>query len=59
MWSILLALSCQLFYYSDEDVAQIELTKVVNSWNVGIHRSYASSLKVLILTDDGYLGHGS
>ncbi len=59
MWSILLTLSCQLFYYGDQEVAQIEVTKVVNSWNVGIHRSYASSLKVLILTDDGYLGHGS
>ena len=59
MWSILLALSCQLFYYSDDEVAQVEVTKVVNSWNVGIHRSYASSLKVLIMTEDGLLGHGS
>jgi len=59
MWSILLTLSCQMFYYSDDKVAQVEVTKVVNSWNVGIHRSYASSLKVLIMTEDGILGHGS
>ena len=39
---ILLALSCQLFY-GDEDVAQIEVTKVVNSWNV----EYRSMLLLL------------
>ena len=58
MWSLFL-LSCSLFYYSDNEVSQVELTKVVNSWNVGIHRSYASSLKILVMSSDGPLGHGS
>jgi S1-C subfamily serine protease len=58
MWLFLL-LSCRLFYYEDDGVSQIEVTKVVNSWNIGIQRSYASSLKIMVMTDDGPTGHGS
>lgn len=58
MWLFLL-LSCQMFYYGDENISQVEISKVVNSWNVGIHRSYISSLKVIVITDDGPIGHGS
>ena len=58
MW-LLFLLSCRLFYYGDDEVSQIEVTKVVNSWNVGVHRSYASALKILVMTDDGPIGHGS
>ena len=58
MW-LLFLLSCRLFYYVDDEVSQIEVTKVVNSWNVGIHRSHASAVKVLIMSEDGPIGHGS
>ena len=58
MW-LLFLLSCRLFYYGDDEVSQIEVTKVVNSWNVGINRSHVSSLKILVMTDDGPIGHGS
>ena len=58
MW-LLFLLSCRLFYYGDDEVSQVEVTKVVNSWNVGINRSHVSSLKILVMTDDGPIGHGS
>jgi len=58
MWLFLL-LSCRLFYYGDDEVSQIEVTKVVNGWNVGINRSYSSSLKVMVMTEVGPIGHGS
>ena len=58
MWLFLL-LSCRLFYYEDDGVSQLEVSKVVNNWNVGIQRSYASSLKIMIMSEDGPLGHGS
>ena len=58
MWLFLL-LSCRLFYYGDDEVSQVEVTKVVNGWNVGLNRSYSSSLKVVVMTDDGPIGHGS
>ena len=58
MWLFLL-LSCRLFYYGDDEVSQVEVTKVVNSWNVGIQRSHASAVKVLVMSEDGPIGHGS
>ena len=58
MWLFLL-LSCRLFYYGDDEVSQIEVTKVVNGWNVGINRSFSSSLKVIVMTELGPVGHGS
>lgn len=58
MW-LLFLLSCRLFYYGDDEVSQVEVTKVVNSWNVGIHRSHASALKIIIMTEEGPVGHGS
>ena len=59
MWLFFLLLSCRFFYYEDDGVSQLEVSKVVNNWNVGIQRSYASSLKIVIMSDDGPLGHGS
>jgi S1-C subfamily serine protease len=58
MWLFLL-LSCRLFYYEDERVSQLEVSKVVNNWNIGIQRSYASSLKVLVMDANQQMGHGS
>lgn len=58
MW-LLFLLSCRIFYYGDDEVSQIEVTKVVNSWNVGIHRSVASALKILVMSGSGPIGHGS
>ena len=58
MW-LLFLLSCKLFYYNDDEVSQFEVTKVVNSWNIGINRSHASSLKIVVMTDEEAIGHGS
>ena len=58
MWLYLL-LGCRLFYYVDDEVSQLEVTKVVNSWNVGLNRSHSSALKVLVMSGDGPIGHGS
>lgn len=58
MW-LLFLLSCRLFYYGDDEVSQVEVTKVVNSWNIGINRSHATSLKILVMTDEEAIGHGS
>ena len=58
MWLFLL-LSCRLFYYGDDEVSQIEVTKVVNSWNVGVQRAAASTVKILVIANDESLGHGS
>lgn len=58
MWLFLL-LSCRLFYYEDGGVSQLEVSKVVNSWNIGIQRSYGSSLKILVMNENQQIGHGS
>jgi len=58
MWLFLL-LSCRLFYYGDDEVSQLEVTKVVNGWNVGLNRSHSSALKVLVMSGEGAVGHGS
>ena len=34
MWLFLLA--CQMFYYGDDEVAQVEMTPVVSGWNVAV-----------------------
>jgi len=57
MWLFLLA--CQMFYYGDDEVAQVEMTPVVSGWNVGVHRAAASTIKVLVKSDDETIGHGS
>ena len=58
MW-LLLLLSCKLFYYGDNEVSQLEVSKVVNSWNIGINRAHSTSVKIIVMTDDGPVGHGS
>jgi S1-C subfamily serine protease len=57
MWLFLLA--CQMFYYSDEEVSEIQLTQVADSWNVGIQRSISSAVKILVSTEGRIVGHGS
>jgi len=57
MWLILLA--CQMFYYSDDEIAQVEMTPVVSGWNIGIHRAAASTVKVLVMSGSDPVGHGS
>jgi S1-C subfamily serine protease len=57
MWLLLLA--CQLFYYSDDEIAQVEMTPVVNGWNIGTQRAAASTVKILLMSDSKQVGHGS
>jgi S1-C subfamily serine protease len=57
MWLFLLA--CQMFYYSDEGVSELQVTQVADSWNIGIQRSVSSTVKILVLSDQNAAGHGS
>ena len=57
MWLFLLA--CQMFYYSDEEVSQVEMTPVVSGWNVGVQRASSSTVKILVMSHEESLGHGS
>lgn len=57
MWLFLLA--CQMFYYSDEEVSEVQLTQVADSWNIGIQRSISSAVKILVSVDGRVIGHGS
>ncbi len=57
MWLFLLA--CQMFYYSDEEVSEVQVTQVADSWNIGIQRSVSSTVKILVSTGDMTIGHGS
>tara|TARA_R100001510_G_C7638048_1_gene195890 strand:- start:212 stop:931 length:720 start_codon:yes stop_codon:yes gene_type:complete len=58
MW-LLFLLSCKLFYYGDDEVSQFEVSKVVNSWNIGINRAHSTSVKIVVMTDEEAVGHGS
>jgi S1-C subfamily serine protease len=57
MWLFLLA--CQVFYYSDEEVSEVQLTKVTDSWNIGVQRSVSSAVKILVVSEGHVIGHGS
>ena len=57
MWLFLLA--CQMFYYGDDEMAQVEMTPVVSGWNIGVNRAMASTVKILIMSDKETIGHGS
>jgi hypothetical protein len=48
-----------MFYYGDDEVAQVEMSSVVNGWNVGAQRAMASTVKILVMSEDSSLGHGS
>tara|TARA_Y100001938_G_scaffold151138_1_gene246480 strand:+ start:4059 stop:4778 length:720 start_codon:yes stop_codon:yes gene_type:complete len=57
MWFLLLA--CQMFYYSDEDISEVQVTQVADSWNIGIQRSISSAVKILVTSEGRSVGHGS
>ena len=57
MWLFLLA--CQMFYYGDDEVSQVEMTPVVSGWNVGVQRASSSTVKILVMSHEESLGHGS
>ena len=57
MWLFLLA--CQMFYYSDDQVSEVQLTQVADSWNIGIQRSISSAVKILVTSEGRTVGHGS
>jgi S1-C subfamily serine protease len=48
-----------MFYYGDDEVSQVEMTPVVSGWNIGINRAASSTVKVLVMSDEESLGHGS
>ena len=59
VWFFLMLLACQVFYYEDETVKEIEEAKVSNSYNTGINRSIDSSVRVDIYEGGYRIGHGS
>ena len=48
-----------MFYYSDDEIAQIEMTPVVSGWNIGVQRAAASTVKILVTDGSETVGHGS
>jgi len=57
MWLFLLA--CQMFYYGDEEVSELQVTQVADSWNIGIQRAVSTTVKILVQLDGRTMGHGS
>ena len=57
MWLFLLA--CQMFYYGDEEISELQITQVADSWNIGVQRSISSAVKILIMSEGHPVGHGS
>ena len=59
LWIFLCFLSCQAFYYEDDITTELEVAKVTSSYNIGIARATASSVKILLYKDGFSAGHGS
>jgi len=51
--------SCQMFYYSDNETKEIEVSKVSSEYNIGISKAVATSVKVFSFQDGHSQGHGS
>lgn len=59
MFFIFFILACQVFYYEDDSVKELDIAKVSNSYNTGISRSIASSLRIDVYEGGFRVGHGS
>jgi len=58
LWLFVL-LSCQMFYYSDSEVNELEVSKVSSEYNIGINKAVATSVKVYSFQNGISHGHGS
>ena len=60
MFLLFIIFACQVFYYEDESVKELELAKVTQSYNTGINRAIDSSVRVDVYDAAGQrVGHGS
>jgi len=48
-----------MFYYGDEEISELQVSQVVDSWNIGIQRSVSSAVKILVMSEGYRIGHGS
>ncbi len=51
--------SCQMFYYSDSEINELEVSKVSSEYNIGINKAVATSVKVFSFQNGESHGHGS
>ncbi|QDP62023.1 MAG: hypothetical protein GOVbin1807_22 [Prokaryotic dsDNA virus sp.] len=58
-WFIFLFFSCQMFYYGDEEVQELEVTQVSSGYNIGITKAISSSLKIHAFNNELGHSHGS
>ena len=58
-WFIFLFISCQMFYYSDENTQEFEVTQVSSGYNIGVTKAIDTSLKVHSFNSEMGHGHGS
>ena len=60
MFILFFLFACQVFYYEDENVKELELAKVTQSYNTGINRAIDSSVRIDVYDTAGQrVGHGS
>lgn len=60
MFILFFLFACQVFYYEDETVKELELAKVTQSYNTGINRAIDSSVRIDVYDTAGQrVGHGS
>ena len=59
-WLLTTLLCCQVFYYQDETVTDLEVAKVSQSYNTGVNRAMGSSVRIDTYGANGFrMGHGS
>ena len=56
---LLFVFSCQMFYYEDENIKELEVAQVSSEYNIGITKALSSSVKIHSLLNDFSFGHGS
>ena len=56
---LLFIFSCQLFYYEDDKIKEIEIAKVSSEYNIGINKALSSSVRIHSLENGITYGHGS
>ena len=59
VWFCLILFACQVFYYEDETIKDLEIAKVSQSYNTGINKAIGSSVRVDIYEGGYRIGHGS
>ena len=56
---LMILFSCQMFYYSDDEIHELEVSQISSEYNIGITKAIETSLKIISLKDGIAKGHGS